>query len=65
MKSSEVQKVFVLMGLGPTDMSKLLQTGRSTVYRWKDGGTDGCNAILLRLLIGGKISIQDIEAAHD
>lgn len=65
MKASEVQRVFALMGMGPSAMSKLLQTGRSTVYRWKDDGTDGCNAILLRLMIAGKISIADVEKAHD
>lgn len=65
MKASEVQKVFALMGRGPSAMSQLLQTGRSTVYRWRDGGTDGCNAILLRLVLSGKISVKDIEAAHD
>lgn len=65
MKASEVQKVFTLMGMGPSAMSRLLQTGRSTVYRWKDEGTEGCNAILLRLMIAGKISKQDVENAHD
>lgn len=53
------------IGLGMTALSRLLQTGRSTIYRWKEGGTDGCNALLLRLVASGKVTIEDVEEAHD
>lgn len=65
MQPSQVRKAFAKLGLGMSAMSRLFQTGRTTVYRWQDDGTDGCNAILLRLLASGKITIQDVEQCHD
>lgn len=53
-------------GLGSTaEASFVFEADKATVRRWKQFGTDGCNAILLRLLASGKITIQDIEAVHD
>jgi hypothetical protein len=65
MKPAEVEKAFKKADRGMAAISRLLQTGRSSIYRWKESGTEGCNAILLRLLASGKVTVKDIEAAHD
>lgn len=64
MKATEVKRAFEKTELGMSALSRLLQTGRSSVYRWQDEGTDGCNAIVLRLLLAGKITTKDIEATR-
>lgn len=65
MDAKQVNQAIEKIGLGPVALGRLLQTGRSTVYRWIHGGTEGCNAIVLRLLQSGKITQQDIVEAQD
>jgi hypothetical protein len=65
MKPAEVKQAFKTLGPNMSAISRLLQTGRSSVYRWQEHGTDSCNAILLRLVRNGTITVKDIEAAHD
>ncbi len=50
---------------GTTRVAKAVGQNVSTVRRWKQFGTEGTSAILLRLLASGKITIQDVEQAHD
>ena len=50
---------------GTSVVARATQQNRSTVKRWKQNGVDGPPAILLRLLASGKITIQDVEQAHD
>lgn len=64
MKPAEVKQAFKALGPNMSAISRLLQTGRSSIYRWQEEGTDGCNAILLRLVRNGKITTKDIENAH-
>jgi hypothetical protein len=64
MKPNEVRRAFEKTELNMSALSQLLQTGRSSVYRWQEEGTDGCNAIVLRLLLTGKITPKDIEAVQ-
>lgn len=65
MDAKQVSKTFAKLGLGPTAISKLLQVTRMTVWQWRQDGTTGANAVLLKLLASGKITIQDVEQAHD
>jgi hypothetical protein len=65
MAPDEVKQAFAVIGPNISAISRLLQTGRSSLYRWLDEGTDGCNAILLRLVRAGKITADDIEAAAE
>ena len=63
MKPAEVKRAFKRIDDNMSKVSRILQTGRSTIYRWQDHGTDGCSAILLRLVLDGKVTATDIEAA--
>jgi len=65
MKAKQVQKTLIDLNLGPTQSEQIFQTSRVTIWRWRQDGTSGANAILLRLLASGKITIQDVEQAHD
>jgi len=65
MKASHVKKHLETIGLPEVRAAYVFQTQPVTIKRWERFGTDGCNAILLRLLASGKITIQDVEQAHD
>ena len=53
------------VGLSQLGAARLLTVGDRTARRWAETGVDGPPAILLRLLATGKITVNDIEAAHD
>jgi hypothetical protein len=65
MKPAEVKQAYKKLGItNISALSRLLGTGRSSIYRWQDNGTDGPTAILLSLVIDGKVTSKDIENAR-
>jgi transposase len=64
MKPTEVQQAYKKLGKNMSAISRLLQSGRSSVYRWKDKGADGTTAILLRLVLSEKVSVEDVANAR-
>lgn len=65
MKPKETRDTIETIGMSMSGLARLLKTGRTTPYRWMEDGTTGSNAILLRLLASGKVTIKDVEQAHD
>lgn len=65
MTPSKTRAVYDKANLGTADAARLFKTNRSTIKRDKQSGASGTRAILLRLLASGKITIQDVEQAHD
>lgn len=63
MKASQVRRIVSKLDLDPARLGASLDTGRSSIYRWMECGTDGTNAIVLNLLDGGKVTLKDIEDA--
>jgi hypothetical protein len=44
--------------------SRLLGVNEATSRRWATHGVTGTAAILLRLMVAGKVSLEDVEAAR-
>ena len=66
MTPAQVRSCLNKVGLSnTTEAALVIGTDPATVRRWKQLGTDGCNAILLKVMASGKITIQDVEQAHD
>ncbi len=64
MKSNQVKTTIEKLGLNNKAVAELLGVTRQTIWAWRQNGAEGTSAILLHLLAAGKITIQDVEAAH-
>ena len=65
MTANQYRTVLSRLDLTQVGAARLLDVNEATSRRWARYGVNGTPAILLRLLAAGKISVKDIEAAHD
>ena len=67
MTANQFRAALARLELSQLGAARLFGTGERTPRRWASGdaAVPPQVAILLRLLVAGKISMKDIEAAHD
>ncbi len=67
MTANQFRAALDKIGISQLGAARLFQTGERTPRRWASGeaAVPPPVAIMLRLLIAGKITTKDIEAAHD
>jgi hypothetical protein len=61
MTSKQYRDALDRLGLSQVAAAKLFRVDARTSRRWAKGGVTGAAEILLRLLIAGKIKLQDLE----
>jgi hypothetical protein len=63
--SAAANRVTVTRNADPgVGASRLLGVNEATSRRWATHGVTGTAAILLRLMVAGKVSLEDVEAAR-
>ena len=65
MTANQYRAALAKLGLSQVGAARLLRINEVTSRRWAKDGVTGTAAVLLRLLVKGKITIADVEAAHD
>ena len=67
MTANQYRATYKKLGYSQEGVAELLGIGKRTSqgYALDEYPVPGPMAILLRLLVAGKISVKDIEAAHD
>jgi hypothetical protein len=65
MTANQYRAALSRLDLTQVGAARLLGVNEVTSRRWAKSGVSGTVAILLRLLIAGKITLEDIEKAHD
>lgn len=65
MTANQYRAALERLDLTQVGAARLLGVNDATSRRWARFGVTGTAAILLRLLMAGKIKAKDIEAAHD
>lgn len=61
MTSAQYKAALSSFGISQAEAAKLLHIGERTSKRWAAQGVEGPAAILLRLLLAGKLTIDDIR----
>lgn len=64
MTANQFRAALTRLGLSQLDAAKLFEVGERTARRWAEVGTTGPVSILLRLLVTGKVSVEDIRNAR-
>lgn len=66
MTPTQFQAAIDRLGLSQVAAAKLVKANPRTARKWASGasGVPECVAILLRLLVAGKITVADIEGAR-
>lgn len=67
MTANQFRAALDKIGLSQLGAARLFHAGERTPRRWASGeaAVPPTVAVLLRLLVAGKITTMDIEAAHD
>lgn len=65
MTPNKYRAMLTRLGLTQAGAARLLQIGERTARRWAVEGVEGTAVIVLRLLDAGKVTIKDVESAHD
>lgn len=65
MTPTEFRAALARLQLSQLGAARLLQVDGRTARRWAQHGVNGPTAVLLRLLLNGKVRLRDIEAIHD
>ncbi len=65
MTANQYRAALAKLDLTQVGAARLLNVNEATSRRWARYGVTGTAAIVLRLLAAGKITVKDIEAAHD
>lgn len=65
MTANQFRAALARLELSQLGAARLFRVGERTARRWAESGVNGPPAVLIRLLVAGKIIPKDIEAAHD
>lgn len=65
MTANQYRAALAKLDLTQVGAARLLGVNEATSRRWARYGVTGTASVVLRLLASGKITIKDIEAAHD
>lgn len=67
MTANQYRAALAKLGLSQREAGRLLEVDERTSRRWAldERAIPQMAAILLRLLVAGKVTVKDIEAAHD
>lgn len=65
MTANQYRAALAKLELTQVGAARLLDVNEATSRRWARHGVTGTAAIVLRLLAAGKITVRDIEAAHE
>lgn len=65
MTANQYRSALAKLGLTQVGAARLFGVNDVTSRRWAKNGVTGTVAILLRLLLAKKITVEDIEAAND
>lgn len=65
MTANQYRAALAKLDLTQVGAARLLGVNDVTSRRWARHGVTGTAATLLRLLLAGKITIEDIEAIHE
>lgn len=63
MTSTQYRAALDKLGLSQVGAARLFQISEKTSRNWAREGVTGTAAILLRLMVSGKVSAKDIEKA--
>ena len=64
MTANQYRAALAKLGLSQVGAARLFEVNDVTSRRWAKSGVSGTVAILLRLLVAKKITIEDIEAVY-
>ncbi len=64
MTANQYRAALTRLDLTQVGAARLLGVNDATSRRWARFGVTGTAAVLLRLLVAGKITVKDIEAAQ-
>jgi hypothetical protein len=64
MTANQFRSALDRLGLTQVGAAKLFGVNDTTVRRWARHGVEGTAVILLRLMVAGKITAEDIERAQ-
>lgn len=64
MTANQYRAALAKLGLSQVGAARLFGVNDVTSRRWAKSGVSGTVAILLRLLLAKKISVEDIEAVN-
>ena len=65
MTANQYRSALSRLGLTQVGAARLFGVNDVTSRRWAKDGVRGTASVLLRLLVKGKITVADVEAAHD
>lgn len=63
MTANQYRAALSNLGLTQVGAARLFHVNEATSRRWAAGGVDGTVVVLLRLMMAGKITNDDVEAA--
>lgn len=63
MTPRQYRSAITTLGISDDDAPTVLGVSRITAFRWNRSGITGTAAILLRLLMSGKITVDDVAKA--
>jgi hypothetical protein len=64
MTANQFRAALDRLKLSQLGAAKLFDVGERTARRWAEFGTTGPVSILIRLLVAGKVSVEDIRNAR-
>lgn len=64
MTANQYRTALSRLGLSQVGAARLFGVNDVTSRRWAKDGVSGTVAILLRLMVAGKVSIEDVEKAR-
>lgn len=65
MTANQFRAALARLELSQLGAARLFRVGERTARRWAEDGVSGPVAIMLRLMLAGKLTAKDIEAAHE
>jgi DNA-binding transcriptional regulator YiaG len=64
MTAQQFRAALKRLQLSQLGAARLLNVGDRTARRWAENGVSGPAEILIRLLVAGKITVEDVNAAR-
>jgi hypothetical protein len=64
MTASQFRAALDRLGLSQLKAAKLFDVGERTARRWAEVGTTGPVSILIRLMVAGKVSVEEVQNAR-
>lgn len=65
MTANQYRAALEKLDLSQVGAARLFGVNEATSRRWARYGVTGTTAILLRLLVKGKVTVKDVEAMND